>query len=139
MEDNYVSFLKEQAGHKKKVIREDNKKEILQLFDKNPNPEDSKIHALATKLNVNPHELEDEIYEILTTMLKKVGKHRDTPVDKFDPEQIEKGKKIEREHTDDPNLTVEIAKDHLAEIPDYYTRLEKMEKEAKEYWKGKEK
>lgn len=28
-----------------------------------------------------------------------------------------------------------IALAHLNEFPDYYTRLEKMEEEAKEYWK----
>ena len=45
--------------------------------------------------------------------------------------QIEIGKKIEMEHVDDESLAKEIAMDHLDEIPDYYTRLNKMEKEAK--------
>lgn len=31
-------------------------------------------------------------------------------------------------------LTGKIAWAHLKEFPDYYTRLEKMEKEAEEYW-----
>jgi hypothetical protein len=30
----------------------------------------------------------------------------------------------------DPEIAKEIAMDHLAEFPDYYTRLDKMEKEA---------
>jgi len=47
-----------------------------------------------------------------------------------DPEQLALGSKIEREHTDDPELAKKIALDHLAEIPDYYTRLIKMEKDA---------
>lgn len=46
-------------------------------------------------------------------------------------QQIEKGKKIELEHTDNDEMAEEIAMDHLEEIPDYYERLEKMEKEAK--------
>lgn len=45
--------------------------------------------------------------------------------------QIEMGKKIEMEHVDDSDLAKEIAMDHLEEIPDYYTRLKKMEKDAK--------
>ena len=45
--------------------------------------------------------------------------------------QIEMGKKIEMEHVSDVKLAKEIAMDHLEEIPDYYTRLNKMEKEAK--------
>jgi len=38
--------------------------------------------------------------------------------------------KIEMEHTDDPMVAIEIAMDHLSEIPDYYTHLDKMEKNA---------
>ena len=35
---------------------------------------------------------------------------------------------------DDEILTGKIALAHLREFPDYYTRLEKLEKEADEYW-----
>jgi hypothetical protein len=34
-------------------------------------------------------------------------------------------------------LTGKIAWAHLKEFPDYYTRLEKLEKAAEEYWKRK--
>jgi len=49
---------------------------------------------------------------------------------KANPEELAKGIKIEQEHTSDPQLAKKIALDHLAEIPDYYTRLDKMEKQA---------
>lgn len=49
----------------------------------------------------------------------------------FCPVQIAKGIQIEMEHTDDPHKALEIAMDHLTEIPDYYDRLEAMEAEAK--------
>jgi hypothetical protein len=54
--------------------------------------------------------------------------------DKNDPsdfrkDQLEKGIEVELEHTEDRSLAREIAMDHLKEIPDYYDRLEKMEKE----------
>jgi len=55
--------------------------------------------------------------------------------------QLEKGVKVELEHgtihpetnitNDDPVMTEKIAKAHLNEIPDYYTRLSIMESEAK--------
>lgn len=48
----------------------------------------------------------------------------------FNPQQIMIGMGIEMEHTDDPKVALDIALDHLTEIPDYYTRLDKMEKEA---------
>ncbi len=53
--------------------------------------------------------------------------------------QIVKGKKIESEHTDDEEKQTEIASDHVAEFPDYYDRIMKMEKEAEKHWAKKEK
>jgi hypothetical protein len=44
--------------------------------------------------------------------------------------QLEMGKKVEHEHTKDMNKALEISMDHLSEFPDYYTRLDNMEKEA---------
>ena len=61
-----------------------------------------------------------------------IGKHNDTPDDQFNAEELKKGIEIEQEHTDDKELAKAIAKDHLTEIKDYYTRLIKMEAEAKE-------
>jgi hypothetical protein len=45
--------------------------------------------------------------------------------------QLAMGTKIEMEHTNNPRVAQQIAKDHLAEFDDYYTRLKKMEAEAK--------
>jgi hypothetical protein len=66
-------------------------------------------------------------------------------VSEFDSEQIRKGIEVEKEHvirfTDKGNvrkfgpkelaIAEEISKDHCAEIPDYYDRLEAMEEGAK--------
>lgn len=61
---------------------------------------------------------------------------------KFDVEQYKMGMEVELEHgtinpltnvtNDDLLTTGKIALAHLNEFPDYYTRLRKMEKEAKE-------
>lgn len=53
--------------------------------------------------------------------------------------QIEKGIEIEMEHTDSEEKAVEIAMDHLSEFPDYYDRLDEMEKQAKADLKEKQK
>ena len=45
--------------------------------------------------------------------------------------QLEKGIKVEMEHTKERKVAERIALDHLTEIPDYYDRLERMEREAK--------
>jgi hypothetical protein len=42
-----------------------------------------------------------------------------------DPEELKKGIEVEKEHTDDPVKAEEIALDHLAEDPHYYTKLAK--------------
>ena len=44
--------------------------------------------------------------------------------------ELRTGIKIEYEHTNNYEISKRIALDHLAEIPDYYTRLVKMEEEA---------
>lgn len=52
--------------------------------------------------------------------------------------ELNKGKKVELEHTNDHKKALEIAMDHLSEFPDYYSRLEKMEKDASKKWELKE-
>lgn len=66
---------------------------------------------------------------------------------KFDVEQFRIGLNTELEHgrrdpstnvtNDNPILTGKIALAHLNEFPDYYTRLTKLEEEAKTYWSTK--
>ena len=116
----------------KKIPIEDLKNTVKEFILKNHYPKDKAIHNLAAKLGIEPDELETATYALLTDVLTNIpGKHRDVDVSKFDPKQIKMGIGVEKEHTDCPKIAVEIAKDHLAEIPDYYTRLKKMEDEAK--------
>ena len=49
----------------------------------------------------------------------------------FIQKQLDMGEPIEHEHTKDHELAMDIALQHLDEIPDYYTRLKKMETSAK--------
>jgi 2'-5' RNA ligase len=57
-------------------------------------------------------------------------------------DELKKGIEHELEHTTDREIAQEIALDHLAEDPKYYTHLEKIHKEALEYaannmeWEG---
>ena len=71
---------------------------------------------------------------------KRIGESLGIDWSKFDVEQYRKGLDVELEHglvdphtnvtNDDPIMTGKIALAHLNEFPDYYTRLEKMEREA---------
>ena len=53
----------------------------------------------------------------------------------FIQKQLDMGEPIEHEHTKDHELAKDIALQHLDEIPDYYTRLKKMEADAKKHHK----
>ncbi|MDD5358404.1 MAG: N-6 DNA methylase [Candidatus Nanoarchaeia archaeon] len=55
----------------------------------------------------------------------------------FMMEQLEKGSEVEMEHTNDHDKAIEIAKDHLAEFPDYYIELRKMEKKLEKQSESK--
>jgi len=77
---------------------------------------------------------------------KRIGEALNVDWSKFDVEQFRMGLDVELEHgvrdiqtnvtDDDEMVTGKIALAHLNEFPDYYTRLEKMEKEAKEFNKN---
>ncbi len=68
---------------------------------------------------------------------KEIGEKLGIDWTKFDMEQFRMGLGVELEHglrdsktnvtNDDPIMTGKIALAHLNELPDYYTRLEKME------------
>ena len=74
---------------------------------------------------------------------KRIGGELGVDWSKFDVEQFRMGLDVELEHgirdiqtnvsNDNEMITGKIALAHLNEFPDYYTRLEKMEKEAKEF------
>jgi len=49
----------------------------------------------------------------------------------FPKATIDKGIKVELEHTKDRTLAKKIVLDHLAEFPDYYEALDKMEEGLK--------
>jgi hypothetical protein len=78
---------------------------------------------------------------------EKIGDQLGADWSRFDAEQFRLGLDVETEHGskdpetnvtgDDPLITGKIALAHLREFPDYYTRLEKLEKEADNYWTNK--
>ncbi|MFC1938897.1 DUF5661 family protein [Chloroflexota bacterium] len=75
-----------------------------------------------------------------TEEAKQIGEKLGINWSKFDIEQYRMGLDVELEHgtiephtnvtNDNPIMTGKIALAHLNEFPDYYTRLDKMEKEA---------
>ena len=80
--------------------------------------------------------------QFTTKQAEEIGNKLGIDWSRFDVEQFRKGLNVELEHGrhdpltdvtgDDPVLTGKIALAHLNEFSDYYTRLEKMEREAKD-------
>lgn len=77
---------------------------------------------------------------------KQIGEQLGVDWTKFDVEQFRLGLDVELEHGtvdvntnvtgDDPLTTGKIALAHLNEFADYYTRLGRLEEEAKEFWQS---
>ena len=88
-----------------------------------------------------------EKIKITTELARENGEKLGIDWKKFAVEEFRIGMDVELEHgsgdsltnvtNDDHFTTAKIALAHLNEIPDYYTRLIKMETEAKAYWKNK--
>ena len=81
--------------------------------------------------------------QFTTEEARRIGQEIGIDFDQVDIEQFRMGLAVELEHgtefgestnvtKDDPLFTGRIAWAHLKEIPDYYTRLEKMEAEAEQ-------
>ena len=79
--------------------------------------------------------------QFTTEQAREIGDKLGIDWSRFDVEQFRMGLNVELEHGlrdpstnvtgNDPLLTGKIALAHLNEFPDYYTRLDQMEQEAK--------
>lgn len=119
----------------KKYITEetvDLRDKVMEFFKDNSNPPDKAIHAMADRLKIEPDVLETEIYSVLSSFLSN-GRFNESGKSESDipKDELEMGIKVEAEHTICPKMARRITLDHLAEFPDYYSRLKKMEDEAK--------
>lgn len=82
--------------------------------------------------------------EVSPRKARKIGNELGVDWDRIGLEEFRQGMEVELEHGrrdpvtdvtgDDLLLTGKIALAHLNEFPDYYTRLAKMEEEAKTFW-----
>ena len=98
--------------------------------------DDEDFHSKAEGMGVNTHSAEAEMYKLIASL---VGGQNDivpgglaagVPDSAFPPSELEAGTKVEMEHTDNPAVAKEIAKDHDIEGEDYYEpRLKNLEEE----------
>jgi hypothetical protein len=77
---------------------------------------------------------------------RKIGEELGVDWNRIELEELRRGMAVELEHGrrdpatdvtgDDLLLTGKIALAHLNEFPDYYRRLDRMEEEARGFWRG---
>lgn len=81
------------------------------------------------KHNLTVRDFSATMYELLSSLLTEGASKNFQGT--YNYAQIDLGVNIEMEHTTCSVIAMKIARDHLSEIPDYYTRLIAMEAEAK--------
>lgn len=65
--------------------------------------------------------------DVVTPSIEQIAKKHNVPLNNL-KSQLKKGIAVELEHTSDEKVAEEIALDHLNELPDYYDKLDKVER-----------
>lgn len=142
--DGYIihGYRLDLKSRPKTTMKNDPDNEVYRwMFINSKTIPDKELHVPRNKGNVLLEALENDNEKKAAFYTKSELKKRsgeilkgglgDNKPDKdFNKKQIKEGIKTELEHTPNRQLAKEIAKDHLTEIPDYYSRLSKMEKSA---------
>ena len=128
--------INEQMPENKGWIR----KKLIDFFTNTKDMNDDKVHELADKLKISPHDLETQIYSILVDFFQ-YGKYNQAIKERevhINQEELEVGIRFEMEHTVDTNIARRIALDHLCDCSNYYTLLQKMETECGKNTEGED-
>ena len=136
--DSCTADLSEEVLNEKKfedvskMSDEDKRAEIDRLKKIMDTADDDKYPSLVyASTEKRIQKLEGSLQEHLSGNMtaEDIAKKHDVDADTIN-KQVEMGIKVEHEHTKDDDEAKRIALDHLYEIPDYYTRLKKMEEEG---------
>ena len=102
------------------------------------------VHSSQSILGAEDFSLEDGKNRTLESFYAGVLDMSDEQLDRmsaeYDPRELEMGEQVEMEHTDSKTEAREIAKEHLDEHPDYYTKLkeaglaEELDAESLQSW-----
>ena len=114
---------------RKSVMQNMIDQKITNFFAENPYADDDEVHEFAKEQGMMPDEFETLIYKYVSSFLCEGKSKNSSPV--IDPKELDMGIEVEYEHTTNKCIAMKIATDHLTEIPDYYSRLAKMEEQAK--------
>ena len=115
MNESKTEELAQKAALKVKIIKRFNEDRMVTLDE---------LKTLAKGSNVDYDEVVETMCDIFQSLLYRRKEKRDI---KVDATELEMGIKHELEHTKDKGIAEVIAKDHLAEVPNYYTLLKEID------------
>lgn len=98
----------------------------------------NEMHCPICGLHVCKCDVEEEEVDYMGKKIT-VGKHKDITDHHYDAHELAMGIEDEMQHTKDERAAKSIAKDHLSEIPDYYSRQRRMNfsQDTFKSWAGK--
>ena len=139
--EEYIQYMREhqdnlEEGIGKEISKDELPKDARKFADENFGAHDEEGNSVnsSKKTAVDASEVAEEVVDKDKPLTKIPGGEAEGKKPSvFDKGQLEKGIAVEMEHTDNPEVSAEIAMDHLAESPEsnkeYYTKLDTMEKE----------
>ena len=71
----------------------------------------------------------EDLKSVPTKTIDQIAKKHGVDISAIES-QLKKGMSVETEHTTSKKEAREIALDHISELPDYYDKLDKVEKNA---------
>jgi hypothetical protein len=112
----------------------DQEEGIRDFIQENAGVKDDEFHTIMEQAGIEPDAGEEVVYDMAHDSSNALsgGLAADKDPADYPSDQMEMGKKVEKEHTDVPAVAQRISMDHLEEIPDYYDRLDQMEEQAKD-------
>jgi hypothetical protein len=96
-------------------------KSVIDFLRKNPRPTDDQFHEWARSRGLNVHKAEATAYGILSDLLTK-GQSKGKAPAGVTREDVNRGVKIEAEHTPNKEIQRKITDDHNAELKNYYDK-----------------
>lgn len=121
----YVELIKD--GKIDQTIKFDN------THDANYKHYIQKVKRVTEKVNEDENKLKE--FSVTDELADQIAAELGIDFEIVNKDEFKKGLEVEQEHADitegDPTMTARIVMAHLNELPDYYTRLLKMEDDAK--------
>lgn len=105
---------------------------VVDFFVNNPTAKYDELSKFVKSKGIDYYDMDYALTDLARSFVGFLfeGAYAKADLSSVDAEQLTRGIEVEREHTSSDLIAKKIALDHLAEIDDYYTRLDKMESEA---------